>query len=122
MTNKVLLSNTATLTTSALKAINHVLRDHRNGEVHDIDPRLLDLLADRVNKFAHAGAGNRRDRKELSFILTRPSAQIFDALRFIERVNLGRHHNLRTRTELGIIRSQLAIDDLVIRYRITPGD
>jgi uncharacterized protein YcbK (DUF882 family) len=31
---------------SALKAINHVLRDHRNGEVHDIDPRLLDLLHD----------------------------------------------------------------------------
>jgi uncharacterized protein YcbK (DUF882 family) len=31
---------------SALKAINHVLRDHRNNEVHEIDPRLLDLLHD----------------------------------------------------------------------------
>lgn len=31
---------------SALKAINHVLRDHRNNEVHDMDPRLLDLLHD----------------------------------------------------------------------------
>ena len=29
---------------SALKAINHVLRDYRNGEEHPMDPRLLDLL------------------------------------------------------------------------------
>jgi uncharacterized protein YcbK (DUF882 family) len=28
----------------ALSAVNHVLRDHRNGQVHSIDPRLLDLL------------------------------------------------------------------------------
>jgi uncharacterized protein YcbK (DUF882 family) len=28
----------------ALAEINHVLRDWRNNEVHDIDPRLLDLL------------------------------------------------------------------------------
>jgi uncharacterized protein YcbK (DUF882 family) len=30
--------------TDALAAINHVLRDYRNGEVHTIDPKLLDLL------------------------------------------------------------------------------
>jgi uncharacterized protein YcbK (DUF882 family) len=30
----------------ALAAIDHVLRDHRTGEVHPIDPRLLDLLHD----------------------------------------------------------------------------
>lgn len=29
---------------SALAAVNHVLRDHRNNEVHVIEPRLLDLL------------------------------------------------------------------------------
>jgi uncharacterized protein YcbK (DUF882 family) len=29
---------------SALAAVNHVLRDHRNNEVHAIEPRLLDLL------------------------------------------------------------------------------
>ena len=28
----------------ALKAIDHILRDHRSGEIHSIDPRLLDLL------------------------------------------------------------------------------
>ena len=28
----------------ALAAVNHVLRDHRNNEVHQIDPELLDLL------------------------------------------------------------------------------
>lgn len=28
----------------ALSAINQVMRDHRTGEVHDIDPRLLDQL------------------------------------------------------------------------------
>jgi uncharacterized protein YcbK (DUF882 family) len=28
----------------ALTAVNHVLRDHRNNEVHVIEPRLLDLL------------------------------------------------------------------------------
>lgn len=28
----------------ALSAVNHVLRDFRNGEVHVIEPRLLDLL------------------------------------------------------------------------------
>ena len=29
-----------------LQAVNHTLRDWRNNEVHDIDPRLLDLLHD----------------------------------------------------------------------------
>jgi len=29
---------------SALASVDHVLRDHRNGEVHAIDPALLDLL------------------------------------------------------------------------------
>ncbi|MGD2081873.1 MAG: DUF882 domain-containing protein [Chromatiales bacterium] len=28
----------------ALRAVNHVLRDHRTGEVHAMDPGLLDLL------------------------------------------------------------------------------
>jgi uncharacterized protein YcbK (DUF882 family) len=28
----------------AMAAINHVMRDHRSGEAHDIDPRLLDQL------------------------------------------------------------------------------
>jgi uncharacterized protein YcbK (DUF882 family) len=27
-----------------LKAVNHVLRDHRSGDVHPMDPNLLDLL------------------------------------------------------------------------------
>jgi len=31
---------------SSLAEINRVLRDHRTGEEHDIDPRLLDLLCD----------------------------------------------------------------------------
>lgn len=30
----------------ALSAINHVMRDHRSGDVHAIDPRLLDQLTD----------------------------------------------------------------------------
>src|SRR5262245_23688304 len=28
----------------SLTAINHILRDHRTGTIHDIEPRLLDLL------------------------------------------------------------------------------
>jgi uncharacterized protein YcbK (DUF882 family) len=28
----------------SLTQINHLLRDHRNGKIHEIDPRLLDLL------------------------------------------------------------------------------
>jgi uncharacterized protein YcbK (DUF882 family) len=31
---------------SSLAEINHVLRDHRTGDKHEIDPRLLDLLCD----------------------------------------------------------------------------
>jgi uncharacterized protein YcbK (DUF882 family) len=31
---------------SSLADINRVLRDHRTGETHDIDPQLLDLLCD----------------------------------------------------------------------------
>ena len=31
---------------SSLAEINHVLRDHRTGDEHEIDPRLLDLLCD----------------------------------------------------------------------------
>ncbi len=31
---------------AALAALNKLLRDHRNGEVHDIDPRLFDQLHD----------------------------------------------------------------------------
>ena len=30
----------------ALQAINHVLRDYRNGEVHQMDPKLMNLLFD----------------------------------------------------------------------------
>ena len=30
----------------ALASVNHLLRDFRTGDVHDIDPRLLDLLHD----------------------------------------------------------------------------
>lgn len=32
----------------ALAALNHVLRDFRTGDVHDIDPRLFDLLHELV--------------------------------------------------------------------------
>jgi uncharacterized protein YcbK (DUF882 family) len=31
---------------AALTRLNHVLRDHRNGQVHEIDPRLFDQLHD----------------------------------------------------------------------------
>jgi uncharacterized protein YcbK (DUF882 family) len=31
---------------AVLQAVNHVLRDYRTGDVHPIDPRLLDLLHD----------------------------------------------------------------------------
>src|SRR5471032_2568679 len=31
---------------SVLEAVNHILRDYRTGDVHVIDPRLLDLLHD----------------------------------------------------------------------------
>ena len=39
----------------AMAAIKHVMRDHRNNEVHDIDPRLLDELS-RLNGLVGAAA------------------------------------------------------------------
>ena len=39
----------------ALSAVNHLLRDFRTGDVHDIDPALLDLL-----HALHAETGSRR--------------------------------------------------------------
>lgn len=61
-TRRIVLHNTHTLESlsvdycqdgnycgPALAAVNHVLRDHRNGAVHPIDPALLDVL--------HAAAG-----------------------------------------------------------------
>ncbi len=36
---------------SALRAINHILRDHRSGEVHPIEGRLLDLLHALASRF-----------------------------------------------------------------------
>ena len=39
----------------ALLAVNHLLRDFRSGDVHDIDPALLDLL-----HALHASTGSRR--------------------------------------------------------------
>src|SRR5690348_8130380 len=39
----------------AMTAIKHVMRDHRNNEVHDIDPRLLDELS-RLNGLVGAAA------------------------------------------------------------------
>ena len=35
---------TANTSPDALQTINHLLRDYRNGEVHVIEPKLLDLL------------------------------------------------------------------------------
>jgi len=39
-----------------LKAVNHVLRDHRSGDVHPIDPNLLDLLYALQQSVAVTGA------------------------------------------------------------------
>ena len=36
----------------ALGAVNHLLRDHRNGAVHEIDPGLLDVLHDVATRCA----------------------------------------------------------------------
>jgi uncharacterized protein YcbK (DUF882 family) len=44
----------------ALSAVNRLLRDFRTGEVHDIDPRLLDLL--------HALKGSTGSRKPFEII------------------------------------------------------
>lgn len=38
---------------SALRGINHILRDHRSGEVSPIDERLLDLLHDLSRRWEH---------------------------------------------------------------------
>jgi uncharacterized protein YcbK (DUF882 family) len=39
-----------------LKAVNHVLRDHRSGDVHPMDPNLLDLLYALQQSVAVTGA------------------------------------------------------------------
>lgn len=40
----------------ALNQVNHFLRDHRSGDVHPIDPRLLDVIASVHRKFGNRGA------------------------------------------------------------------
>ena len=40
----------------ALDSLNHFLRDHRTGEVHEYDPRVFDLLADLTESVHKAGA------------------------------------------------------------------
>ncbi len=39
-----------------MKAVNHVLRDHRSGDVHPMDPKLLDLLYALQQSVAVSGA------------------------------------------------------------------
>lgn len=41
---------------SALVSLNHFLRDHRTGDVHQYDPRVFDLLADLTASVDRAGA------------------------------------------------------------------
>jgi uncharacterized protein YcbK (DUF882 family) len=40
----------------ALDSLNHFLRDHRTGDIHQYDPRVFDLLADLTASVDHAGA------------------------------------------------------------------
>lgn len=40
----------------AMRAINHLLRDHRNNAVHPIDPKLLDLVHNLSRKIGRKGA------------------------------------------------------------------
>ncbi|WP_246024260.1 DUF882 domain-containing protein [Azospirillum ramasamyi] len=40
----------------AVRAINHLLRDHRNNAVHPIDPKLLDLVHNLSRKIGRKGA------------------------------------------------------------------
>ncbi|HSV29110.1 MAG TPA: DUF882 domain-containing protein [Candidatus Omnitrophota bacterium] len=40
----------------SLAQVNKFLRDHRSGEVHPMDPRLLDLMAAMHRKFGNKGA------------------------------------------------------------------
>jgi uncharacterized protein YcbK (DUF882 family) len=40
----------------ALERVDHFLRDHRTGEVHHYDPRLLDLLVDLTAAVGRAGS------------------------------------------------------------------
>ncbi|MEO8100213.1 MAG: DUF882 domain-containing protein [Acidobacteriota bacterium] len=45
-----------TYVASALGSLNHFLRDHRTGDVHQYDPRVFDLLADLEKSVGKAGA------------------------------------------------------------------
>lgn len=38
---------------SALQALNHFLRDHRTGDVHEYDPRVFDVLSDLTRRVGH---------------------------------------------------------------------
>ncbi|MEP6963190.1 MAG: DUF882 domain-containing protein, partial [Acidobacteriota bacterium] len=40
----------------ALTSLNHFLRDHRTGDVHEYDPRVFDLLADLTKSVGRAGS------------------------------------------------------------------
>lgn len=42
--------------TGALDSLNHFLRDHRTGDVHQYDPRVFDLVADLTASVNRAGA------------------------------------------------------------------
>jgi uncharacterized protein YcbK (DUF882 family) len=40
---------------AAMSRINHILRDYRTGDVHPMDPRLIDLLHDLQNRLGNHG-------------------------------------------------------------------
>ena len=44
-----------TLIPDALKKIDHILRDHRTGDIHPIDPKLMDFLYDLLTEVDNHG-------------------------------------------------------------------
>jgi uncharacterized protein YcbK (DUF882 family) len=83
----------------ALSAVNHVLRDFRTGDVHAIDPRLLDLL-DRLS----------------SLVETRGPFQVISGYRSPVTNALLRDHSD------GVAKSSLHMQGLAIDIRLTDVD
>src|ERR1041385_6002243 len=81
---------------------------------------LLDFSGHELNQLAYARASHRRNREELPRIPLRALFQTLQSFRLIQRIDLCRDYDLFARSELGIIRRQLSIDNFIVAHRIAP--
>lgn len=90
----------------ALRRVNHFLRDHRTGDIHPIDPRLLDLLYNIQRVSGHRGVfeviSGYRSPKTNAMLRKKSSGVAERSLHLVGRAIDVRMSGIKTR-ELGRI-------------------